>query len=147
MILRDAQKDNKALQRLLYVEDEKDIQLIAKLALTQVGGYDLCLCSSGEEALERAVGFSPDLILLDVMMPGMDGLQTFKALRDLEELKSVPVVFMTARARKQDLQVYVDLGALGVIEKPFNPMSLAEEVRRYWQVYLDLSKIEQKGDR
>jgi len=121
------------LQRILYVEDEPDIQAVAKLALEMVGGFTVKVCSSGEEALREAVAFAPDLILLDVMMPGMDGPSTLKALRALPELAQVPVVFMTAKVQPAEVAHYKTLGARDVIAKPFDPMTLASRVRAIWE--------------
>lgn len=123
---------NDTLQRVLYVEDEPDIQAVARLALEVVGGLTVKTCSSGEQALNEAPGFAPELVLLDVMMPGMDGPGTLKALRELPSLAAVPVVFMTAKVQPQEVAHYTALGALGVIAKPFDPMTLAEQVRRLW---------------
>ncbi len=120
------------LQRVMYVEDEPDIQAVAKLALEMVGGFTVKIFSSGEEALKQAVAFAPDMILLDVMMPGMDGPSTLKALRELAPLADIPVVFMTARVQPQEVAHYMSLGALGVIAKPFDPMNLANQVRAIW---------------
>ncbi len=120
------------LKHILYVEDEPDIQQVAKLALEAVGGFDVDICGSGGEAVERAPGLAPDLILLDVMMPGMDGPSTLSALRQIPDLASVPVVFMTAKVQPQEVAHYKDLGALDVIAKPFDPMSLAETVSGIW---------------
>lgn len=121
-----------SLERVLYVEDEPDIQAVAKLALEMVGGFTVKICSSGEEALSEAVGFSPDMILLDVMMPGMDGPTTLENLRQLPSLIDVPVAFMTAKVQPQEVAHYKSLGALDVIPKPFDPMTLAEQVRAVW---------------
>jgi len=120
------------LQRIMYVEDEHDIQAVAKLALEMVGGFTVKICSSGEEALKEAVAFAPDMILLDVMMPGMDGPSTLKALRELAPLAEVPVAFMTAKVQPQEVAYYKSLGARGVIAKPFDPMNLANQVRAIW---------------
>jgi two-component system, OmpR family, response regulator len=120
------------LQRVLYVEDEPDIQAVARLALEVVGGLTVQICSSGEEALRQAPVYLPQLILLDVMMPGMDGPGTLRALRELPALKTVPVVFMTAKVQPQEVAQYTAMGALGVIAKPFDPMSLADQVRGLW---------------
>ena len=124
---------NDMLQRVLYVEDEPDIQAVARLALEVVGGLTVRTCSSGEQALNEAPGFAPELVLLDVMMPGMDGPGTLKALRALPELAAVPVVFMTAKVQPQEVAHYTALGALGVIAKPFDPMTLAEQVQGFWR--------------
>ncbi len=120
------------LERILYVEDEPDIQAVAKIALEMVGGFTLQVCSSGQEALDSAEGFAPQLVLLDVMMPGMDGPTTLQNLRQLPALASVPVVFMTAKVQPQEVAHYKSLGAVDVIPKPFDPMSLAEQVRAIW---------------
>lgn len=122
-----------ALQRILYVEDEPDIQAVAKLALEMVGGFTVKVCSSGEEALREAVAFSPDMILLDVMMPGMDGPSTLKALRALPSLAELPVAFMTAKVQPAEVAHYKTLGARDVIAKPFDPMTLASQVRAIWE--------------
>ena len=118
------------LKRILYVEDEPDIQAVAKLALEAIGGFEVMVCSSGKEALENVIAFSPDLILLDVMMPGMDGPATLQAMRELPELSQTPAIFMTAKVQPQEVAGYKNLGALDVIPKPFDPMTLAENVRK-----------------
>ncbi len=120
------------LQRIMYVEDEPDIQAVARIALEMVGGFTVKIFSSGEEALKEAVAFAPDMILLDVMMPGMDGPSTLKALRDLSPLAEVPVAFMTAKVQPHEVAHYMSLGARGVIAKPFDPMNLANQVRAIW---------------
>lgn len=120
------------LQRILLVEDEIDIQIVARLALTDLAGFDLEVCSSGKEALEKADEFAPDLILLDVMMPELDGPSTLRELRNRSSLAATPVIFMTAKAQPEEVAEYRRLGALDVIIKPFDPMSLGDEVRRIW---------------
>jgi two-component system OmpR family response regulator len=120
------------LQRILCVEDEPDIQAIARMALELVGGFQVRVCSSGEQALREAQAFAPDMILLDVMMPGMDGPGTLAALRGLSGLDAVPVAFMTAKVQPHEVAHYKSLGALGVIAKPFDPMALAGQVRQIW---------------
>lgn len=121
------------LQRVLYVEDDADIQSVARLALEMVGGFTVKICSSGEEAVRDAVAFAPDMILLDVMMPGMDGPTTLGALRALPSLATVPVAFMTAKVQPQEVAYYKSLGALDVIAKPFDPMTLADKVRAIYK--------------
>lgn len=121
------------LKRILYVEDEPDIQAVARLALEMVGGFTLETCSSGLEALGKAVGFAPQLILLDVMMPGMDGPATLAALRGLPELAAVPVIFMTAKVQPGEVAHYKKLGAVDVIPKPFDPMVLSDSIRKIWE--------------
>lgn len=123
----------KELQKILHIEDEPDIRDITRLSLERVGGFTLESCASGEEALEKASAFAPDLILIDVMMPGMDGPTTLKALRDLPGLADTPVVFMTAKARPDEVEEFTDMGAVGVITKPFEPMQLAGQIRQIWE--------------
>lgn len=117
------------VERILYVEDEEDIRAVAQLALESVGGFTLKSCASGEEALREAEAFAPDLILLDVMMPGMDGPSTLHALREIPALADVPVAFMTAKVQPAEIEYFKSLGAREVIAKPFDPMTLAEQVR------------------
>lgn len=121
------------LERILYVEDEPDIQAVAKLALEMVGGYQVMICSGGQEALAKVSGFAPDLILLDVMMPGMDGPTTLQNLRANPATASIPVIFLTAKVQPSEVAQYQALGALNVIAKPFDPMTLAEQVRKIWE--------------
>lgn len=120
------------IQKILYVEDEPDIQAVAKLALEQVGMFTLEVCSSGQEALEKAAAFSPHLMLLDVMMPEMDGPTTLGKLREISGLETTPAVFMTARVQPHEIKEYVDMGAVDVIAKPFDPMTLSNQIREIW---------------
>ena len=119
--------------RVLYVEDEPDIQEIARMALEVLGGFQLQVCSSGAEALEVAAGFGPDIVLLDVMMPGMDGIETLDALSRLPELSGVPMAFMTAKVQPREESALRGAGAVDVIPKPFDPLTLADEVRAIWE--------------
>jgi two-component system OmpR family response regulator len=121
------------LNRILYIEDAPDIQAIAALALEKVGGFSVALCSSGEEALRKAADVAPDLILVDVMMPQMDGPTAVVALRKLPVTAETPVIFVTAKVMPAEVERYRALGALGVIAKPFNPMTLAAQVRALWE--------------
>lgn len=121
------------LNRVLYVEDEADIQAVAKIALEQIGGFTVKLCSSGEEALGEAETFAPDLILLDVMMPDMDGPSTLMALRQRPALAATPVAFMTATVQPAEVAYFKSLGALDVIPKPFDPMTQGAQLRAVWE--------------
>ncbi len=123
----------KELKRLTYVEDEADIRTITEFALTKLEGYELDVCASGPDAIARAPDFGPDLILLDVMMPGMDGIETFGRLRAIPKLANVPIVFMTAKAMTHEIDRYRALGAADVIAKPFDPITLGERIREIWQ--------------
>lgn len=119
--------------RILYVEDDPDIRTVAQLALESLGGFTLEICDSGRAALERAPNFHPQLILLDVMMPLMDGPGTLKALRGLAQFAATPAVFMTAKVQPGEVAQYLALGATGVIPKPFDPMTLSIEVEAIWE--------------
>lgn len=122
------------LNKILYVEDDADIQTVAQIALEMVGGFSLKTCSSGQQALDEVQqGFVPDLLLLDVMMPNMDGPTTLAALRKIATTASTPVIFMTAKVQTVEMEHYLSLGAIGVIAKPFDPMELANQVRQLWQ--------------
>jgi len=121
------------LTRLLLVEDDPDIQEIARLALELVGGFTLTVCSSGREALAAAPASGAQMVLLDVMMPGMDGPETLEALKRLDAMAGVPVAFMTAKVQPAEVARFLSLGAVGVIAKPFDPMTLADRVRALWE--------------
>ncbi len=123
----------KPLEKILYVEDDPDIQQIAVMVLESLAGFTLAACSSGNEALAKAKAFNPDLMLLDVMMPGIDGPETLRELRKFPELLSTPAVFMTAKVQPQEVQEYLAMGAVAVIPKPFDPMTLADELRNIWE--------------
>ncbi|GAB5520978.1 MAG: response regulator [Rhodothermales bacterium] len=117
----------------MLVEDDPDILAIAQLALESLGGFTVSLCHNGNTALERAEAFQPDLILMDVMMPELDGPSTLAALRDLPNTAETPVVFMTARAQKHEVEEYRRLGAVDVIRKPFDPIQLPQSLRSIWR--------------
>lgn len=121
------------LERILYVEDEADIRAVAQLALETVGGFSLVVCGSGREALKAAPEFEPDLLLLDVMMPEMDGPSTLRELRKLDVTADTPAIFMTAKVQPNEVRQYKEIGALDVIAKPFDPMGLAAEIKRIWE--------------
>jgi two-component system OmpR family response regulator len=120
-----------ALKRILVVEDDPDTQVIVSFALGR-GSFVIEVCGTGAEALEKAPAFEPDLVLLDVMLPFMDGPSILREMRRRSSLASVPVIFMTARAQPEDVAEYRSLGSLDVIAKPFDPMTLAENVRAIW---------------
>jgi CheY-like chemotaxis protein len=117
--------------RVLYVDDEPDIREVVEISLSLDPDFVTQSCDSGQEALAIAADWSPDLILLDVMMPVMDGPATLARLRDDAQTTGIPVVFMTARAQTRELDHFRSLGAVGVIPKPFDPMTLAASVRSY----------------
>jgi two-component system, OmpR family, response regulator len=133
------------LKRVLHVEDDLDILTVTRLSLEKLGGLTLRQCTRGSEALAAAPEFRPDLILLDVMMPDMDGPATLEALRALPATAATPVVFMTAKAQPEERESLLRLGALGVIVKPFDPMTLPQELRRLWAARPTPTRIPPEG--
>jgi two-component system, OmpR family, response regulator len=123
------------LSKILYVEDEPDIQEVARMALEMVGGFTVTICSSGEEALATAPEFDPDLLLLDVMMPGMDGPTTLVELHKISALAAKPAIFMTAKVQPHEVAEYKELGAIDVIPKPFDPMTLSASIQEIWDAH------------
>ena len=123
------------LERVLHVEDDPSIRMVTSVTLTKVGKLQVLSCESGPEALEKAPGFAPQLVLLDVMMPGMDGPATLEALRKSMDLDGVLVLFMTAKVQQNELEYYHSLGARDVIMKPFDPMTLTDQIREQWQAW------------
>lgn len=121
------------LAKILYVEDDPDIQTVARMAMEMVGGFTVEVCNDGYEALAKAEAFQPDLLLLDIMMPGMTGIHTLEQLRALNTLNQVPAIFMTAKIQNHEIESYKRQGVLGVIPKPFDPMALANDINRIWQ--------------
>lgn len=113
---------------ILYVEDEADIREVTEFALEDEG-FELLFCASGKEALQKAYDFKPDVILLDVMMPGMDGPTTLLELRKLPGFDKIPTLFLTAKIQADQIERFKALGVLEVIPKPFDPMSLADQIR------------------
>lgn len=114
------------------MDDESDIREVARLALEEVGGFTVESCASGAQAIEKAPDFDPDVILLDVMMPGMSGPEVLEALRGRPDTAGIPVIFMTAKVQASELEALTKLGAIGVIEKPFDPMTMSGQVAEIW---------------
>jgi CheY-like chemotaxis protein len=117
--------------RILHVDDEPDIREVVDLSLGLNPDFEVRACSSGEEAVATAAQWAPFLILLDVVMPGMDGPTTLAHLRSNPQTAAIPVLFMTARAQAREVERMISLGAQGVISKPFNPMTLAIAVQKH----------------
>lgn len=121
------------LRRILHVEDDDDILQMAKLSLEMLGGFELLQCASGPEAIEKAEAFAPDLILIDFMMPGMNGHATILALREKPALRDVPAIYMTAKDLRLEADPGVAATAIGTIPKPFDAVELPDRVRALWQ--------------
>lgn len=120
------------LKKILYTEDEPDISTIVLIALQEIGNYEIKACATGQEAIDIAAEFKPDLLLLDIMMPEKDGLTTLNELRNIPATANTPVIFMTAKVQSTEIENYYKLGAIDVIAKPFDPMQLAEMLQSSW---------------
>ena len=125
------------LKTVLYVDDEPDIREVVQMSLSLVEGLDVQVCESGERALQLLPQIKPDLVLLDVMMPGMDGPSTLQKMRTIPALAKIPVVFMTAKAMPQEVARFRELGAVSVIAKPFDPIQLGNQVIAVWEGIAD----------
>jgi|TARA_B110000902_G_scaffold232054_1_gene274751 two-component system OmpR family response regulator len=121
--------------KILHIEDDADIQVIAKLSLENIGGFNVHQCLSGEKALEDVTGFSPDLFLLDVIMPEMSGDVVYQKLKKLPGHQNTPAIFMTARAQSDEVAALKKLGAIEVIIKPFDPMTLPDQIQTAFDAY------------
>lgn len=115
--------------KVLIIDDEDDIRRVARLSLAAVGGMDVCEASGGASAVRTAREEQPDVVLLDMMMPGIDGLATFRALRGDPETADIPIVFLTARSTSAEVDRLKGLGARGALVKPFDPMTLPRQLR------------------
>ena len=116
------------IQTVLMIDDESDIRTIGELSLASIGGWTVHLADRGAKGIALAAQQQPDVILLDVMMPELDGPSTLQRLKEDPAVASIPVIFLTAKVQKAEIQRYLELGAIGVIEKPFDPMSLPREI-------------------
>lgn len=121
------------LKKILFIDDDADIHFIIKMCLEDIPGVELCFALSGEEGIKKAMELHPDMILLDMMMPVMDGIATLRAFKLLPSVAKIPVVFFTARAQKSEIDEYLKMGALDVIVKPFDPILLADTIQQIWK--------------
>jgi CheY-like chemotaxis protein len=120
-------------ERVMCIEDDEDIRTILDFSLGGMGGFTISLCESGPQALERVEAFRPQLVLLDVMMPEMSGPETLIKLRALPVMQGVPIVFLTAKAMQDEVEALLECGATGIIVKPFDPVTLPQNIRIYWE--------------
>jgi CheY-like chemotaxis protein len=118
------------IHKILMVDEDVDFRKIVELTLQAVEQWTVTSAASGREAIELATRDPPDVILLDVMMPGMDGPTTLRRLRENPATAQIPVIFVTAKVQKHEVKRYLSIGAAGVIRKPFDPLTLPDEVRR-----------------
>jgi two-component system, OmpR family, response regulator len=121
------------LKTLLYVDDDSDIREIAEMALGLIDNLEVRTCASGDQALRVICTLNPDLVLLDVMMPDMDGPTVFARMRAVAKRPICPVIFVTAKALPREIAHFLELGAAGVIAKPFDPMELGPQVLQIWE--------------
>jgi two-component system OmpR family response regulator len=121
------------ITKIMIVDDDEDICIVAALAARKVGHWDVVVATSGQEALAKARSERPDVILLDAMMPVLDGPATLVKLREESSTAAIPVIFLTAKVQRREVERYMALGAIGVIRKPFDAMTLPDEVRRIVQ--------------
>ena len=123
---------DRPLQKICYVEDDEDIQRIVRMSLERIGKMEVCICSDPTAAIDRMKEFGPDLVMLDWMMPVMDGPAVFRAMKDQPHTQGLPVVFITAKASPTELDELKHLGAAGTISKPFSPKDLPDQLRAIW---------------
>jgi CheY-like chemotaxis protein len=124
---------SRPLMKICYVEDDEDIQRIVRLSLERVGKMTVEIVGDPMVAIDAMKAFVPDLVLLDWMMPGMDGPTLFRAMKERPETKALPVVFITARANQVELDELTAMGAAGTISKPFSPKDLPDQLRAIWE--------------
>ena len=123
---------DRPLERICYVEDDEDIQRIVRMSLERVGKMTVHIVTDPTAAIAAMTGFKPDLVMLDWMMPGMDGPTLFREMKKRPEIAGLPVVFITAKAAQRDLDELKALGAAGTISKPFSPKDLPDQLRKIW---------------
>ena len=121
------------LNRICYVEDDEDIQKIVRMSLERIGKMTVEVVGDPMQAIEAIKAFKPELVMLDWMMPGMDGPTLFRKMKELPEVSALPVVFITAKASQRELDELRSLGAAGTISKPFSPRDLPEQLRAIWK--------------
>lgn len=124
---------SRPLIKVCYVEDDEDIQRIVRLSLEKVGRMTVEVIGDPMVAIDAMKAFSPDLVLLDWMMPGMDGPALFRAMKERAETSALPVVFITAKANQAELDELTAMGAAGAISKPFSPKDLPDQLRAIWE--------------
>jgi two-component system OmpR family response regulator len=120
------------LNRICYVEDDEDIQRIVRMSLERVGKMTVEIVTDPLRAIEAMNTFKPDLVMLDWMMPGMDGPTLFRKMKEIPSVQALPVVFITAKASQRELDELKSLGAAGTISKPFSPKDLPDQLRAIW---------------
>lgn len=123
---------DRPLVKVCYVEDDEDIQRIVRMSLERIGKLTVEVVGDPMKAIDSMKAFGPDLVLLDWMMPGMDGPTLFKKMKEHPETQALPVVFITAKASQTELDELIRMGAIGTISKPFSPKDLPDQLRALW---------------
>jgi two-component system OmpR family response regulator len=123
----------RTLKKILVIDDDEDVLKIVQYCLASISQVELKCALSGEEGIQAALEMEPDLILLDMMMPTMDGMATLQAMQLIPKLQCIPVVFLTAKAQKKEIEQYMASGAVDVIVKPFDPLTLSQTVLQIWE--------------
>ena len=123
----------RALKRILHIEDVPSIQIVTRIALERIGGFEVLSCASAQAALAEVRAFAPDLILLDVMLPQMDGIELLRQLAGLVDLRQTPVVLLTGHLERERLAELQQMGVREVLQKPFDPLQLTAQLRAIWE--------------
>ncbi len=129
----------KALQRILHAEDDFDIQFLLRLTFDAFPQFDYRCCNNGQELLDELPGFQPDLVVLDMMMPKLNGLETLKILKDNPETKGIPVIFLTAKIQPEEVSHYEAMGAFAILFKPLEITTLPTQLEALWQKHQTLT--------
>ncbi|TAH34229.1 MAG: response regulator [Alphaproteobacteria bacterium] len=125
----------RSLKKILCIDDEDDMRAVIRFSLENVGNYVVTTCDGGMRALAEIEEINPDMILLDVLMPEMDGFETLKKIREIPRMREVPVLFLTAKIKPDEVEYYHTLGVSGVIPKPLDPMVLPRIIESEWRAY------------
>jgi CheY-like chemotaxis protein len=128
---------DKILNTLLYIDDDENLRSLVKMSLEVIGGYTLKLSASGTEALEVLKDFSPDIILLDLIMPNMNGIEVLKKIKMQNAFKNPPIILMTGQSDFEQLKLSKELAIIGIINKPFDPIQLSKQVQKIWNEHGD----------
>lgn len=127
----------KILNTFLYVDDDENLRSLVEISLEVIGSYTVTLARSGTEALEILKYFSPDMILLDLIMPNMSGMEVLKEIKMKKLFKKTPIILMSGQSELEPLELSKELTIIGIINKPFDPIQLSEQVQKLWNVYCD----------
>lgn len=128
---------SKELKNVLFIDDDRNMRQVVELALKAAGDFKVTTCRTYLNALDVIKDINPDLILLDIVMPEVNGLEALKEMRKKGLLKNVPVIFVTAKVKPNEIGHYIHLGAIGVIAKPFDPAKLHKQIMNLWLDYIE----------